>query len=124
MQPPETTTLADTGEQLNRAADDWKRGIYATTIAAGIIEAMQRPDPDTGRNMGRYVAIAALPTLDRVLGIFMAEFNMSTQALTITEREFPEPVDPEELPEPFRTLATQRGSGFRLLCIPTPKGDR
>lgn len=113
--------MTDLGEQLNAAAEEWRRKTYDEHPDTVMIrEAMTRPDPSRGRHIGKYVAIAANAGL--VVSLFVAEFDIRTGKLTITSTDVA--TAPEDLPEPFRTLATGEGTGFVQVPNPQPVTTR
>lgn len=103
------------GEQLNAAAENWRRGVYDTNPGAKIREAMHRPTASAiAFSVGKYVAIAMQGAF--VIGLFVAEFNPHSQALSITNRDIP-PSLPDDLPEPFATLASEEARGVVAVTV-------
>ena len=105
------TIVAEMGRQLNEAAEQWRVATYAQHEGCAIREAMQRPNLAAGRPLGRYVALA-LNAAGLVVAALVSEFDTRTLHLVTTAKQLPQPQEAETMPEPFRTLATSRGSGF------------
>lgn len=90
-------TLAD---HVNQAAEEFARTISFEYPECSIRESILRKLP-----VGRYVMIAMDLQTRTVRAIFMAEFEHASERLQITATIFPEPVAPEILPDPFRSIA-------------------